>query len=144
MSSDFYALYRRNRLRGVLLFLSLACLVGFMADVMDRHALSSGIPATVTRASQYTTQANQWFASGDGQLDVRITPDSGQPFVYPLVFSRRDIDHLLADGEIRIKYVADRPARHWRDGEPLPPMDWYLLGLCLLLAGVFGLSLRMR
>lgn len=144
MSSDFYTLYRRNRLRGVLLFLSLACLVGFIADVVDRHALTGGIPATVTRASTFTTQANQWFASGDGQLDVRITPDSGTTFVYPLVFSRADIEHLLADGSLRIKYVADRPARHWRDGEPLPPLDWYLLGLSLLLAGVFGLSLRMR
>lgn len=144
MSSDFYTLYRRNRLRGVLLFLSLACLVGFIADVVDRHALTGSIPATVTRASTFTTQANQWFASGDGQLDVRITPDSGTAFVYPLLFSRTDIEHLLADGSLRIKYVADRPARHWRDGEPLPPLDWYLLGLGLLLAGVFGLSLRMR
>lgn len=144
MSSGFQALYRRNRLRGVLLFLSLACLVGFVADVVDRHALTGGIPATVTRASTFTTQANQWFASGDGQLDVRITPDSGTAFVHPLLFSRADIDHLLADGSLRIKYVADRPARHWRDGEPLPPLDGYLLGLSLLLAGVFGLSLRLR
>lgn len=144
MSQQFYALYRRNRLRAIILFLSLACLVGFIADVVDRHALTGGIPATVTRASKFTTQANQWFASGDGQLDVRITPDSGNAFVYPLVFSRRDIDHLLADGSLRIKYVADRPARHWREGEPLPAMDWYLLVLSGLLAGVFVLSLRAR
>lgn len=144
MSIDVYSLYKRNRLRAILLFMALGCLVGFIADVVDRHALIGGIPATVTRASKYTTQANQWFASGDGQLDVRITPDSGQPFVHPLVFSRRDIDHLLADGDIRIRYVADRPARHWRDGELLPPMDWYLLVLAGLLGGVFMLSLRAR
>lgn len=144
MSQQFYALYRRNRLRAIILFLSLSCLVGFIADVVDRHALTGGIPATVTRASKFTTQANQWFASGDGQLDVRLTPDSGTAFVYPLVFSRRDIEYLLADGSIRIKYVADRPARHWRDGEPLPAMDWYLLVLSGLLAGVFALSLRAR
>ncbi|MBB1117455.1 hypothetical protein H4O09_10385 [Stenotrophomonas sp. W1S232] len=144
MSNDFHTLYRRNRLRAVLLFMALGCLVGFIADVMGRHALTGGIPATVTRASKYTTQANHWFASGDGQLDVRITPDSGTAFVYPLVLSRRDIEHLLADGSIRIKYVADRPARHWRDGEPLPSMDWYLLVLAGLLGGVFVLSLRAR
>lgn len=144
MSIDVYSLYKRNRLRAILLFMALGCLVGFIADVVDRHALIGGIPATVTRASKYTTQANQWFASGDGQLDVRITPDSGTAFVYPLLFSRTDIEHLLADGSLRIKYVADRPARHWRDGEPLPPLDGYRLGLSLLLAGVYGLSLRLR
>lgn len=144
MSTEFYTLYRRNRLRAVLLALSLGCLIGFTADVVDRNALTGGIPATVTRASKFTTQANQWFASGDGQLDVRITPDNGTAFIHPLVFSPRDIEHLIEDGSIRIKYVADRPARHWRDGEPLPSMDWYLLVLGLLFAGVFGLSLRAR
>lgn len=137
-------LYRRNKYRAVLLFACLACLVGFIADVVDRQALTGGIAATVTRASKYTTEANQWFASGDGQLDVRITPDTAPAFVYPLVFSRRDIEALLADESIRIKYVADRPARHWRDGEPLPAMDWYLLVLSLVFGGLFGLSLRAR
>lgn len=137
-------LYRRNRYRAVLLALSLGCLVGFIADVVDRQALTGGIPATVTRASKFTTAANQWFGSGKGQLDVRITPDTGTAFVHPLVLSRHDIAHLLDDGSLRIRYVADRPARHWREGDPLPSMDWYLLVLSLLFAGVFGLSLRAR
>lgn len=144
MSIDVYTLCKRNRLRAILLFLALCCLVGFIADVVDHQALTGGIPATVTRASTFTPQANPWLASGDGQQDARITPDSGTAFVYPLVFSRTDIEHRLADGSPRIKYVTDRPARHWRDGEPLPPLDGYLLGLSLLLAGVFGLSLRVR
>lgn len=144
MSQDAYQMYRRNRFRAVSLFACLAGLIGFLADVMDRHALTGGIPATVTRASTFITQANHWFDSGDGQLDVRITPDSGSAFVHPLVLSRRDIDHLLADGSVRITYVADRPARHWREGEPLPAMVWYLLVLAGLFGGLFVLSLRAR
>ena len=76
---SLYTLYRRNRLRAVVLFLAFCCLVGFAADVVDRMAPSGGVPATATRASRFTTQANQWFSSGNGQLDVRITPIPARP-----------------------------------------------------------------
>ena len=60
------------------------------------------------------------------------------------MLSRADVENLLADGSLRIRYVADRPARHLREGDPLPPMDWYLLVLAVAFGGVFGLSLRAR
>lgn len=137
-------LYRRHGFGMVLLALCLGCLAGFIADVVDRQALTEGIPASVTPASKFTTQANPWFASGNGQLDERITPDSGSAFVHLLVLSRRDIEHLLADGSLRIQYGAGRQARHWREGEPLPSMDGYRLGLALVSGGLSGLSLRAR
>jgi len=138
------SLLNKNIFRAVLFCMCVGAAIGPLADFMDRRDLRNGKPATVVVASRHIKAPERCFASGDCQLSVKVTPDAGAPFHHLMVFNRSRIDRLLQGDTMRVRYVADRPARHLVEGDPLPPIGWGMALLSLALLGTFGVSLRLK
>lgn len=140
-------LVRKWYFRIALLVGAITCFLGPIVTSIDRYELSHGVPATIERASKYTTAPTKW-SGYEGRLrasfDVKVHAADGREFITPLFLPKEIVESLMQGEKAEIVFVKDRPGRHLLKGEPLPQVSWSLILGGFIFLGVFILSLKLR